>query len=46
MPCACETPKPVEVIDETFGGLFVEVPLEVSSFCYCDRCGGQLDVAR
>ncbi len=40
--CACERPKPVEVQDETYEGLFAETPLIAVTWHYCARCGGAI----
>jgi hypothetical protein len=36
--CECETPKPVTIIDQTFGGLFEDTPETDAIYAYCDRC--------
>ena len=40
--CACRTPKPVEITEETFEGLFVDTPASTAYAITCDRCGGMI----
>jgi hypothetical protein len=36
--CRCAKPKPCLETDETFGGLFVDAPMEAYDEIVCDRC--------
>jgi hypothetical protein len=44
--CTCGKPKPVEVTTDTFGGLFLDVPMESVTYVYCDRCALTMHEAR
>ena len=44
--CRCATPKPVRVTDETFEGLFSDVPVTSTNDLYCDQCAGVVMRAR
>lgn len=36
--CTCSDPKPVDITDETFVGLFYATPIERGLFKMCERC--------
>lgn len=41
--CACAEPKPIDVLDEEFVGLFDDAPLYADAFVMCARCGLEID---
>ena len=45
MRCACRRPKPVEVTDDLFDGLFIDTPVTSEQWPpYCGGCGRDLEV--
>lgn len=43
MKCNCANPDPIEVTDETFEGLFDEIPVVALVHWLCGRCGRPID---